>query len=88
GLGEAMKFTYHLRKEPSGWLADCVESDAMGEGRTECEAVESLRVSLEERMFRPDAVAPPPVALPRPTIVLELAAAAGPDSLDLVGPGG
>ncbi|CAN5920906.1 hypothetical protein BH11MYX4_BH11MYX4_26000 [soil metagenome] len=84
-----MKFTYRLRKEPSGWLAECVASDAMGEGRTESEAVASLRISLEERMFRPDAVAPPAVPPPRPTIVLELAAAAaGPDSLDPGGPGG
>ena len=42
-----MKFTYRLQKEQSGWLAECVESDAMGEGKTEMEAVASLRESLE-----------------------------------------
>ncbi len=82
-----MKFTYRLQKEQSGWLAECVESDAMGEGKTEMEAVASLRESLEERMFRPDAVAPPPEA-PHAPIVLELAGKAPPDSLDLGGPGG
>lgn len=82
-----MKFTYHLKKEQSDWLAQCVESDAMGEGKTEAEAVASLRESLEERMFRPDAVAPPPEQ-PHAPIVLELAGKSAPDSLDLGGPGG
>jgi hypothetical protein len=83
-----MRFTYRLQKEASGWLAECVESDAMGEGKTEKEAVASLRASLEERMFRPDAVAPPSEG-PRAAIDLELASGkAAPDSLDLGGPGG
>jgi hypothetical protein len=65
-----MKFTYRLIKDRRGWLAECVESDAAGEGESSMEAVESLRVSLEERMLRPDAVAPPPDAEPV-TIELE-----------------
>lgn len=55
-----MKLTYRLIKDANGYLAECVESDAAGEGKTSQAAVESLRTALEERMFRPDAVAPPP----------------------------
>lgn len=55
-----MKLHYRLIKDKSGWLAECVESDAMGEGKTASDAVATLRKVLEERMFRPDAVAPPP----------------------------
>jgi len=84
-----MKFTYRLIKDASGWLAECVESEAAGEGKTSKEAVESLRTSLEERMFRPDAVAPPPQT-EHSTIVLELANEAEKSmrELDLGGPGG
>jgi hypothetical protein len=83
-----MKFTYRLQKDATAWIAVCVECDAMGEGKTESDALQSLRTSLEERMFRPDAVAPPPEEA-HGTIDLELAReAAAPDSLDLGGPGG
>jgi hypothetical protein len=83
-----MKFTYRLQKDASAWLAECVECDAMGEGRTQTDAVLSLRASLEERMFRPDAVAPPPEEA-HGTIELELACEpVTRDSLDLGGPGG
>jgi hypothetical protein len=54
-----MKFTYRLIKDANGYLAECVESDVAGEGKSSKEAVESLRTALEERMLRPDAVAPP-----------------------------
>ena len=84
-----MKFTYRLIKDANGYLAECVESDAAGEGKSSKEAVESLRTSLEERMFRPDAVAPPAAAEPHSTIELELASDnAAPKSIDLGGPGG
>jgi len=83
-----MKFTYRLQKEATGWLAECVESDAMGEGTTERDAVQSLRTSLEEHMLRPDAVAPPSEAISA-SIELELASEKTTrDSLDLGGPGG
>lgn len=55
-----MKLSYRLVKGADFYSAECVESDAIGEGKTEKAAVESLRTMLEERMFRPDAVAPPP----------------------------
>lgn len=54
-----MKFSYRLIRDKSGFVAECVESEAAGEGKTAKDAVEALRRSLEERMFRPDAVAPP-----------------------------
>ena len=82
-----MKFTYRLVQDASGWIAECVEADAMGEGKTERDAVTSLRNALEERMFRPDAIAPP-ASQPRPAIDLT-PAGAEPErrSLDLGGPG-
>ena len=83
-----MRFTYRLVRDANGWLAECVESDAAGEGKTSKAAVESLRASLEERMFRPDAIAPPPET-EHSTIELELAAEATEQkSIDLGGPGG
>ena len=83
-----MKFTYRLIKDASGWMAECVESDVAGEGKTAEEAVESLHASLEERMFRPDAVAPPPET-EHSVIELELTDDKTPrKSLDLGGPGG
>jgi hypothetical protein len=83
-----MKFTYRLIKDKNGYVAECVESDAAGEGKSSKEAVESLRASLEERMFRPDAVAPPE-STAHSTIELELTSEkAAPKSLDLGGPGG
>jgi hypothetical protein len=54
-----MRLSYRLIRDRNGFVAECVESDAAGEGKTAKEAVESLRNALEERMFRPDAVAPP-----------------------------
>ena len=54
-----MTFSYRLIRDKDGFLAECVESEAAGEGKTAKAAVEALRKSLEERLFRPDAVAPP-----------------------------
>ena len=86
-----MKLHYRLIKDASGFLAECVESDAMGEGKTAKEAVASLEKSLMERMFRPDAVAPPSEQEPV-KIELELADERGdrPDvgrEVDYGGPG-
>lgn len=86
-----MKLTYRLIKDANGYLAECVESDAAGEGKTSQAAVESLRTALEERMFRPDAVAPPSESEREP-IELTLAKDTKEESnekptLDLGGPG-
>ncbi len=85
-----MKFSYRLIRDKSGFVAECVESEAAGEGKTAKDAVESLRKSLEERMFRPDAVAPPPT--PTESVIElvladESASRAERPSLDLGGPG-
>lgn len=83
-----MRFTYRLSREKGGYLAACVESDALGEGPTEKDAVESLRQSLEERMFRPDAVAPPTdPADAHIELVRSVEAKEAPPSIDLGGPG-
>lgn len=55
-----MNLTYKLVHDGDRWLAECVESNAAGEGTTEGEAVKSLEKALRENMFRPDAIAPPP----------------------------
>ncbi|HVH46463.1 MAG TPA: hypothetical protein VM925_29175 [Labilithrix sp.] len=83
-----MRFTYRLVRDKGGFVAECVESEAAGEGKTEKDAVDSLRKSLEERMFRPDAVAPPSNPA-KGVIELVLAddAATERRSLDLGGPG-
>jgi len=54
-----MKLSYRLVHESNHYLAECIESDVMGEGKSSKEAVAALRAALAERMFRPDAVAPP-----------------------------
>ncbi len=54
-----MRFTYRLIKDASGYLAECIESEVAGEGKTPRVAIESLRGALHERMFRADAIAPP-----------------------------
>jgi hypothetical protein len=66
-----MRFTYRLLRDRRGYVAECIESDAAGEGKSAHEAIESLRASLCERMFRPDAVAPPPTSTSE-TIELQL----------------
>ena len=57
--GSAVRFSYRLVRDARGYTAECVESEVAGEGTSADEAVASLKKSLEERMFRPDAVAPP-----------------------------
>lgn len=54
-----MKLTYRLVSSPPGWIAECLDTEAAGEGATVEEAIASLRDAIEERLFRPDAVAPP-----------------------------
>jgi hypothetical protein len=82
-----MKFTYQLTQEDGGWVAECVESDAVGEGKTAEAAVASLRKSLEERLFRPDAVAPPSDPKRAPIDLVRAEGRAARKSLDLGGPG-
>jgi hypothetical protein len=55
-----MRFTYRLIRDARGYLAECIEAEAAGEGKTARDALASLREALRERMFRADAIAPPP----------------------------
>ncbi|MCL2724304.1 MAG: hypothetical protein FWD69_07695 [Polyangiaceae bacterium] len=73
-----MRFTYVLVEEVDCWAAECQEADAIGEGITRNEAVASLRQALLERLFRPDAVAPPSEAN---TTSIELILLPGPPSI-------
>ncbi len=54
-----MRFAYRVVVDSDGVVAECLEADVEGVGKTEKEAVESLRTALEEHLLRPDAVAPP-----------------------------
>ncbi len=66
-----MKLSYTLSKDADGYvIAECVESDVAGEGRTEDDAVASLKKAIRDRLFRPDAVAPPSRPVPEPDIEL------------------
>jgi len=67
-----MRFSYRLIRDQRGYLAECIEAEAAGEGKTAQAAVESLRGLLHERMFRPDAVAPPSTAIADAKIELVL----------------
>jgi hypothetical protein len=64
-----MKVSYRLVASPQGWIAECVEADAEGQGETAEAAVFELRQALAARL-RPEAVAPPPSPLPAPDIEL------------------
>lgn len=52
------RYTYRLTTADGGYLAECVEIDAQGEGSTGAAAISSLRESILERMST-EAVAPP-----------------------------
>lgn len=53
-----MLFTYRLLLDGAGWVAECVEATASGEGMTAAEAISHLREALEDHL-RPEAVALP-----------------------------
>lgn len=53
-----MKFSYRIGQEDGKWVAECVEVEAAGEGKSAADAVMTLRDVLAER-FAPQAVAPP-----------------------------
>lgn len=80
-----MNFTYRIVEDDGRFVAECVESEAQGEGKTVDDAVASLKESLHVRMFRPDAIAPPEQE-PHEKIVLRLATEAH-ERPDPSGPG-
>jgi hypothetical protein len=57
--GDTATFTYRSFHKDGRYYAEAQEAEAMGEGDTHDEAVESLRAELTERLLSPDAVAPP-----------------------------
>lgn len=54
------RYTYRLGPSDGGYLAECVEIDAEGEGNTREAAIDALREAIRERMTSAEAVAPPP----------------------------
>lgn len=56
----SMRVTATLREVDGQVLAECEEYDEQAEGTTAAGALAALRVALFERLFRPEAVAPPP----------------------------
>jgi hypothetical protein len=69
-------FTYRLEHDDEDDLfwAECIELDVAGEGSDETAAVDSLRELLLERLYRPDAIAPPAAI---PLMSIELTRACG-----------
>lgn len=67
-----------------GFLAECIELDAAGEGATRDEAVRQLRESILDRMRSTEAIAPPSKA---PSVVIELSEAAPHRDVSPQGPG-
>lgn len=55
-----MKYTATITRDSSGFSAECVEVDAIGEGPSREAAIASLRVELEDRIGHVEGVAPPP----------------------------
>ena len=56
-----VRYTYRVGKGDGGVVAECLETDVVGEGPTPEDAVEALRGGLHDRLVSPDAVAPPSV---------------------------
>jgi hypothetical protein len=54
-----MRYTAKISREASGFCAECLEIEAIGEGATREAALASLRAELEERLTHVEGVAPP-----------------------------
>jgi hypothetical protein len=57
-----MRYTARLNRTPSGFAAECIELDALGEGRTREAAIRSLKGELEDQLSHVEGMAPPAVA--------------------------
>jgi hypothetical protein len=53
-----MRYTAKLTQSPSGYSAECLELEVIGEGLTREAAIASLRAELEDRLLV-EGVAPP-----------------------------
>jgi hypothetical protein len=54
-----MLYTARLSYVPPDYVADCVEIDATGQGRTRGAAIDSLRAELADRVGHVEGMAPP-----------------------------
>jgi hypothetical protein len=66
------RYTYRVERDGNRVYTHCIEADAIGEGTTETQAVESLREALRERLFSSDAIAPPPVPPPHAVVLVNV----------------
>lgn len=55
-----MRYTARLNRTSSGFVAQCVETEALGEGSTKEGALQSLRTELEDQLSHVEGMAPPP----------------------------
>jgi hypothetical protein len=55
----SMRYTARVSREASGYCAECLEIEALGDGVTREAALASLRAELEERLTHVEGVAPP-----------------------------
>jgi hypothetical protein len=54
-----MRYTATVTRDIAGFSAECVEVDAIGEGKTRDAALASLREELADRLEHVEGVAPP-----------------------------
>jgi hypothetical protein len=54
-----MRYTATITRDSRGFSAQCVEVDAIGEGKTRDASLASLRKALEDRLEYVEGVAPP-----------------------------
>ena len=57
----AMRYTARLSRTSSGFIAQCVEIDALGEGSTGEAAIRSLETELRDQLGHVEGMAPPDV---------------------------
>jgi hypothetical protein len=68
-----MRYTARLNQTSSGFVAQCVEVEAFGEGSTREDAIRSLQTELEDQLSHVEGMAPPsvPAAISIDLVVLE-----------------
>jgi hypothetical protein len=57
-----MRYTARLNRTPSGFAAECIELEALGEGSTREAAIRSHKAELEDQLSHVEGMAPPAVA--------------------------
>jgi hypothetical protein len=84
-----MRVRATIRPVFGGYLAECSDYDAEGEGATRALAIEELRESLRDRALQPEAVALPPdqESVDAETIDIVVVPTCGQSEHDPEGPG-